>query len=225
VPPAGFLGIQRWVGVPRVFCLEEGRWFLVACDALACPRSSPRRGPGAQDAPCGAVSDRVARVGVPALAALADVDLERAVLRSRDTKFGKSRLVPLADDVTAGLHRYRRTVAAEHGERLASDPFFPARSGQPYSLSALRAALHAALAATQIPRWPGGQPLRLQDSTFVCRPSADTLVPPAHPAREPPAGARDSPGPRRHPSSQRYLQLTEDHVAEITRCHATWFGT
>ena len=153
VPAARFLGIQRRTSVPRVLSLDEGRRFLDACDTLARRRNSPRR-------------DLVRRTllvllyltglraGEALRLTLADVDLETAVLRIRDTKFGKSRLVPLAADVAARLARCRHTLTEELGERTPDEPFFPAPSGQPYSLSALRDAFHAVLAVAGIPRWP-----------------------------------------------------------------------
>ena len=57
---------------------------------------------------------------------LADVDLETAVLRIRNTKFGKSRLVPVTADVAARLAHCRDTVTDELGERTPGEPFFPA---------------------------------------------------------------------------------------------------
>ena len=156
---------------------------------------------------------------------LADVDLETAVLRIRDTKFGKSRLVPLAADVAARLARCRHTVADELGERTPGEPFFPAPSGRPYSLSALRDAFHAVLAAAEIPRRQGGRSLRLhglRHSFAVLRltlwyrqqASLGNLLP----------ALATYLGHVGIASSQRYLQLTEDVAADLTHRYATRFG-
>ena len=127
VPATRFLGIHRRTRVPRVLSLEEGRRFLDACETLDRQRSSPRR-------------ELVFRTLLVALyltglradeglrLTLADVDLETAVLRIRDTKFGKSRLVPVAADVASRLAHCRNTVTAELGERPSGEPFFPAPS-------------------------------------------------------------------------------------------------
>jgi integrase len=53
---------------------------------------------------------------------LADVDLAGAVLRVRDTKFGKSRLVPLAADIVARLERCRLTIERHVGSRTPDAP-------------------------------------------------------------------------------------------------------
>ena len=162
VPAARFLGIQRRTGVPRVLSLDEGRRFLDACDTLDRRRSSPRRELVLRTLLVLMYLTGL-RAGEGLRLTLADVDLETAVLRIRDTKFGKSRLVPVAADVAARLAYCRDTITDELGERTPGEPFFPAPSGQPYSLSALRSAFHAVLVAAEIPRWQGGRSLRLHD--------------------------------------------------------------
>ena len=148
------------------------------------------------------------------------------MLRIRDTKFGKSRLVPLAADVAARLAHCRDALTDELGKRTPGEPFFPAPSGQPYSLSALRNAFHAVLAAAEIPRWQGKRSLRLHDlrhSFAVLRltlwyrqqASLGNLLP----------ALATYLGHVGIASTQRYLQLTEDVVADdLTRRYATRFG-
>ena len=224
VPAARFLSIQRRTSVPRVLSLDEGRRFLDACDTLDRRRSSPRRELVLRTLLVLLYLTGM-RAGEGLRLTLADVDLQTAVLRIRDTKFGKSRLVPVAADVAARLAHCRDTVTNELGERAPGEPFFPAPSGQPYSLSALRGAFHAVLAAAQIPRWQGGRSLRLHDlrhSFAVLRltlwyrqqASLGNLLP----------ALATYLGHVGIASSQRYLQLTEDIAADLTHHYAARFG-
>ena len=224
LPEARFLGIHRHTSVPRVLSLEEGRRFLDACDTLNRHRSSPRR-----ELVLRTLLVLLYLTGLRAGEALrltqADIDLETAVLRIRDTKFGKSRLVPLAVDVATRLAHCRHTLAAELGERTPGAPFFPAPSGQPYSISALRDAFHAVLAAAKIPRRQGGRPLRLHDlrHSFAVLRLTLWYRQQASPGNLLPALATYL-GHVGIASSQRYLQLTEDVAANLTRRYATRFG-
>ena len=224
VPAARFLGIRRRNSVPRVLSLDEGRRFLNACDTLDRRRSSPRRELVLRTLLVLLYLTGL-RAGEGLRLTLADVDLQTAVLRIRDTKFGKSRLVPVAADVAARLAHCRDTVTDELGERTPGEPFFPAPSGQPYSISALRDAFHAVLAAAQIPRRQGGRSLRLHDlrhSFAVLRlslwyrqqASIGNLLP----------ALATYLGHVGIASSQRYLQLTEDIAADLTHRYAVRFG-
>ena len=224
VPAARFLGIQRRTVVPRVLSLDEGRRFLDACDALNRRRDSPRRGLVLRTLLVLLYLTGL-RAGEGLRLTLADVDLETAVLRIRNTKFGKSRLVPVTADVAARLAHCRDTVTDELGERTPGEPFFPAPSGQPYSLSALRHAFHAVLAAAEIPHRQGGRSLRLHDlrhSFAVLRltlwyrqqASLGNLLP----------ALATYLGHVGIASSQRYLQLTEDIAADLTHRYAVRFG-
>ena len=224
VPAARFLGIHRRTSVPRVLSLDEGRRFLDACDTLDRHRSSPRRELVLRTLLVLLYLTGL-RAGEALRLTLADVDLETAVLRIRDTKFGKSRLVPVAADIAARLAHCRDTVTDELGERTPGEPFFPAPSGQPYSLSALRSAFHAVLVAAGIPRWQGGRSLRLHDlrhSFAVLRltlwyrqqASLGNLLP----------ALATYLGHVGIASSQRYLQLTEDIAADLTHRYAVRFG-
>ena len=224
VPAARFLGIHRRTSVPRVLSLDEGRRFLDACDTLDRRRSSPRRELVLRTLLVLLYLTGL-RAGEALRLTLADVDLETAVLRIRDTKFGKSRLVPLAADVAARLAHCRDTLTKELGGRTPGEPFFPAPSGQPYSLSALRNAFHAVLAAAEISRWKGGRSLRLHD----LRHSFAVLRLTLWYRQQAPLGnllpaLATYLGHVGIASTQRYLQLTEEVVADLTRRYATRFG-
>jgi len=224
VPGPRFLGICRRTVLPRLLTREEGQRFLQACGSVAPGRSSPLR-----TTVLGTTLVLLYLTGLRAGEALrltdADVDLAAAVLRVRDTKFGKSRLVPVAPDVATRLHRCRDDVARHVGPRAPEAPFFPAPSGRRYSISALRTAFHHVLVAAGIPRWSGGRSLRLHDvrHSFValrlllwCQQDADLG------ARLPALATYL--GHVGLASTQRYVQLTPDLVGEITRRHEARFG-
>lgn len=208
----------------RVLTHAEGRRFLEACERLASRHGSPLRGPV-----LGSALTLLYLTGLRAGEALRltqmDVDLPAAVLRVRDTKFGKSRLVPIAPDIVARLQRCHRSIANCIGERRPDSPFFPAPSGRSYSISALREAFHQVLAHAGIPRHSGGRSLRLHDLrhsfavlrlTLWYRQQADlgALLP----------ALATYMGHVGLASTQRYLQLTEDVLDEITRRHNERFG-
>jgi integrase len=224
VPGPRFLGIHRCAFVPRVLTREEGRRFLQASEAVPRRRRRPLGDPV-----LGMVLALLYLTGLRAgevlRLTLADVDVDAAVLRVRDTKFGKSRMVPVAADVAARLHRCRTDIERQVGRRAPEAPFFPAPSGHPYSLSAVRAAFRQVVAVAKIPRRSGGRSLRLHDlrHSFValrlllwCQQDADL-------------GARlpllaTYLGHVGLTSSQRYLQLSHDLVGEVMRRHAARFG-
>lgn len=224
VPGPRFLGIYRRAFVPRVLTREEGRRFLQMCGTLPTRRRSPIR-----DTVLGTALVLLYLTGLRAGEALrltnADVDLDAAVLRVRDTKFGKSRLVPVAPDVAIRLRHCRAVVTRHRGPRAPEGAFFPAPSGRRYSLSALRAAFHHVLIAAGIPRWSGGRSLRVHDLRHGfavlrlltwCQQDADLGARlPALATYLGHVGLR---------SSQRYLQLSHDLVGEVMRRHEARFG-
>jgi integrase/recombinase XerD len=62
---------------------------------------------------------------------VADVDLTNALLTIRDTKFFKSRLVPVGQDLTQVLRDYARWRVATHPSAKAESHFFVSRHGTP----------------------------------------------------------------------------------------------
>lgn len=64
---------------------------------------------------------------------VADVDLDHGILTVREGKFGKDRLVPPTVSLVQRLQTYARYM----GNRSADTYFFPALSGDPWSLSAV----------------------------------------------------------------------------------------
>jgi integrase len=224
VPGPRFLGIVRRTFVPRVLSREEGRRFLQACDELPPDRRSPLRG-----AVLGTALRLLylagLRLGEVRRLTYADVDLDGGVLRIHHTKFGKSRLVPVAPDLAHRLGRCQCVVRDRLGICRPETPFFPHCTGRRYSAAAIREAFHQTLVIAGIPRVSGGRRLRVHDLrhswavlrlTLWCEQDADL-------------GAKlpllaTYLGHVGLASSQRYLQLTQDLVIEVTRRHQARFG-
>jgi integrase len=162
VPPPRFLGIHRRTFVARVMSRDEGLRFLDACQHLVTRPWSPIR-----DTVLGTALVLLyftgLRTGEVLRLTIEDVDLAGAVLRVRDTKFGKSRLVPVASDVAARLDRCRTTIERHLGFRPPDAPFFSTAFGRRYSHTALAAAFHQVLTRAGIPRHSAGRALRLHD--------------------------------------------------------------
>lgn len=224
VPDRRFLPIVRRRFLARVLSREEGRRFLQACETLPNVPWSPLR-----QTTLGTALVLLYLTGLRAGEAVrltdANVDLDAGVLRICGTKFGKSRCVPIAPDLAARLRDCRASVARHLGLRLPDALFFPTASGRRYSLTALRWAFHQVLDVAGIPRRSCEQSLRLHDlrhSFVVLRlllwyeQGADLN------ARLPLLATYL--GHVGLSGTQRYLQLTQDMVGEITRRHAARFG-
>jgi site-specific recombinase XerD len=116
--------------VPYVYSREEIRRLL---DAIgSCPRLPKRMETRALRAilllAYGAGLRRQEVLGLP----LGDVDLPNALLTIRDTKFFKSRLVPIGRDLTGVLGEYLQWRTATY-PASGSDRFFLGRDGKPVS--------------------------------------------------------------------------------------------
>jgi integrase/recombinase XerD len=224
IPGPRFLGVVRRTFVPRVLSREEGRRFLEACGQLPPDRRSPIRG---------VVLGTALRVlyltglrrGELLRLTQADVDLTGRVLRIHHTKFGKSRVVPVAADVASRLKECQRAVRNHLSACRPDTPFFPHCTGRRYSASALREAFHQTLDLAGIARVHGGQCLRLHD----LRHSWAVLRLALWYEQDVDCGAKlpllaTYLGHVELASSQRYLQLTQDVLTEITRRHQARFG-
>ena len=81
---------------------------------------------------------------------LADVDLDSAVLAVNDTKFYKSRLVPVGADLLGVLRRYATVRSRRPRIEGTQSTFFACRDGSPLSKSIVRNAFRATLRAAGI---------------------------------------------------------------------------
>jgi integrase len=91
---------------------------------------------------------------------VADVDLPNAVLTVRDTKFFKSRLVPLGPQLTGVLTEYARWRAATHPSSGDEGRFFLGKRGAAVSLRALEGAFRRLRGAPRctVPLTPASSP-------------------------------------------------------------------
>lgn len=224
IPGPRFLGIHRRPFIARVLTHAEGHRFLDACERLRSRHGSPLRGPILGTALIVLYLTGL-RAGEVLRLTQADVDVTVAVLRVRDTKFGKSRLVPIAPDVVARLECCQRLVADRLGERGPDAPFFPAPSRRSYTISTLREAFHQVRADAGVPRRLGGRSFRLHDLRHSFAVLRLTLWYRQHVTVGAllPALATYM-GHVGLASTQRYLQLTEDMLDEITDRHNARFG-
>ncbi len=92
---------------------------------------------------------------------LADVDLAQALLIIRETKFHKTRLVPLGRQLTQALSQYAVRRRREGYFQASEAPFFISRNGKPVNQSTIenafqlireKAAIHRTDGATHQPR-------------------------------------------------------------------------
>jgi integrase len=224
IPGPRFLGILRSRFVPRVLTREEGAHFLHACATLPYDCRSPLRHI------VFGTAFRVLyltglRTGEILRLTQADADLHAGVLHIHHTKFGKSRLIPMASDLVGHLEQCRKAVRAHLHTWTSDTPFFPKASGRSYGRSALRHAFHQLLDRAGIARVSGGRRLRVHDTRHSFAVLRLALWYEQHvdlgaklPLLATYLGHVDL------ISSQRYLQLTQDVVAEITQRHQARFG-
>lgn len=224
VPGPRFLGIARSRFVPRVLSREEGGRFLQACATFPYDCRSPLRHV------VFGTAFRVLyltglRTGEILRLTQADVDLHAGVLHIRHSKFGKSRLIPVALDLVGHLAHCRKVVQAYLRTCTPDTPFFPHASGRPYARSALLYPFHQLLDRAGIARVSGGRRLRVHDTRHSFAVLRLALWYEQHvdlgaklPLLATYLGHVDL------VSSQRYLQLTQDLVADITQRHQARFG-
>ena len=87
----------------------------------------------------------------------ADVDLANAVLTIRNTKFFKSRLVPIGSDLTAVLREYERWLSVTHPSTNAGSHFFVGRDGAKLHTSTLDSAFRRLRQQAGVQRSDGGR--------------------------------------------------------------------
>lgn len=223
VPDRRSLRIVRRKFVPRVLSRDEGTRFLNACVELPPGQASPLRA-----TVLGTALRVLYLVGLRAGELLrltqGDFDRNAGTLLIRNSKFNKSRVVPIAPDLVKRIVDCNVIAVERYGCCLPGTPLFPSPRGGRYSINALRGAFHHVLKAAGIALTADSR-IRLHDlrhSFAVLRlllwcernvdlgaklPSLATYL-----------------GHVGLASSQRYLQLTPDLMGEITRRHQARFG-
>jgi integrase/recombinase XerD len=224
VPPRNFLGIRPRRFVQRVLSREEGKEFLNACSRFPRARCSPLRGIVHGTALTLLYLTGIRRGEVLRLT-LGDVDLSGGLLHVRQTKFGKSRLVPMAPDLTEKMRTCRDATQRRLGTRTSDAPFFAGPRGKPVSSDALRVSFHAVLFQAGIAQTGSVKRPRLHDlrGTFAVHRLLLWYEQDADLTAKLPLLSTYL-GHVGLGSSQRYLQLTKDLLGEVTRRHEARFG-
>jgi integrase/recombinase XerD len=142
----------------RIFSREEMRALFNAADQLAYNPRSPVRHLVVPELfrvlyGCGL------RIGEARRLTVADVDLDSGVLRIRQGKFRRDRIVPIAPGLRRRLERY----AQAPGARAPSEPFFPAPRGRPYGHQGIYCLFRELLERASIVHGGRGQGPRLHD--------------------------------------------------------------
>lgn len=224
IPPIRFLGIHRRPFVPRILTRTEARQFLKACARLPKGRCSPLRGM-VHGTSLMLLYLTGMRLGETLSLNLEDVDLSNGVLRIRQGKFGKSRLVPIAHDFTNRMRRCRLFVERSLGARPPNACFFPGPKGARCTKDALRFSFRRVLADAGIPWLGPGKGPRLHDlrHSFAVHRMILWYEQGADLGAKLPILATYL-GHVNLSSSQYYLRLTEDLIGEVTRRYQTQFG-
>lgn len=126
VPSTRFLGIHRRSPVIRVLSREEACRFLDACDHLPPTSSFARR--VVHSAALRLMLLTGLRCGETLSLRSQDVDLNQSMLTVRG-KFGKTRFVPIAADLSKRLQDYRKMVMGQFKSNRPNDAFFPCPDG------------------------------------------------------------------------------------------------
>ncbi len=107
VPPTRFLGIRRARTPIQILSREQYARFLDACDVLPSSSRWPQRGL-IHGAALRILLLTGLRRGEALRLTVEDVDLDTGIVRIQKSKFGKSRIVPLAPDLVQTVERLRR---------------------------------------------------------------------------------------------------------------------
>ena len=158
IPVSGQAPLFRTNFVPHIFKVEELRRLFVAADRLPPARNSRYRHIILPEIfrvlyACGL------RVSEALKLTVGDVDLSGGILRIRQGKFRRDRLVPVAPALLLRLSNY----AAKMGKRNTQAIFFPAPTGRSYRVSAVYGAFRCLLHAANIAHGGRGCGPRLHD--------------------------------------------------------------
>jgi len=224
IPPRRFLGIRRRPYVQRILSREEGKRFLNACSNFPPAHCSPIRGT-VHGTALTLLYLTGLRLGEALRLTTEDVDLSAGLLHVRLTKFGKSRFVPMASDVTERMRECSNVVHRRLGPRDSKAQFFVGPTGKPVSKTALRASFRQMLSQADIAQHASAKRPRLHDlrGTFAVHRLLRWYEQDADLEAKLPLLSTYL-GHVGLASTQRYLQLTKELVGEVTRRHQAHFG-
>lgn len=97
------------------------------------------------------------RIGEALHLTLADIDLPAALLTIRDTKFYKTRLVPIGPDLCGAMRRYAEQRQGHHASQAAESAFFVDHKGLPLRNGTVRQAFAQLRRCAGISRTDGAQ--------------------------------------------------------------------
>lgn len=166
VPPRGLLGPAHRRTTPHVYTKAE-----VAALMAAARRLTPSRGlrPRTYAALIATLACTGLRISEALRLTRADADLQRGILKIRETKFRKTRLVPLHPTAVVALREYAaaRDRVIQDGQ---SDRFFASGEGRPLPYSTVRNVFRTLCRSAEITGTGRRRP-RLHDlrHTFACR--------------------------------------------------------
>ncbi len=134
IPATDLLPRRRFTFQPHIFSQEEIERILAACQRQR--KGAKRITHLGRYAIYGLLSVTGMRVGEVLNLDLGDVDLDQGVITIRNTKFGKSRLVPVHETTCTALRHYREQ----------RDAFLAGREAKPFFISQIdRRITHSAL--------------------------------------------------------------------------------
>jgi len=149
-----------------------------------------------------------------------DVDMDRGVLTILDSKFGKSRYVPMSPSLTERCREYAELI---RGEAPIDAPFFPAPDGGPYSERAVYTTFRHILENAGIPHTGCGPRIHDLRHTFSVRCLKKWILSgkdlnAALPVLSAYLGHKGLNG------TQKYLRLTADMYPDIVKTMELRFG-
>jgi integrase len=163
VPPVRFLGTCRQQSAIRVLRRDEAARFLDACDVLPSTFRFPHRGLVHGTALRVLLLTGLRRSELITLK-IRDVDVANGIITVHRGKFGKSRFVPIAADLTERLVAYQDSIGTRIARRIPTDPFFPSADGRSHcSFSSLYKSFRQVLKTAGIDHGGRGRGPRLHD--------------------------------------------------------------
>lgn len=121
VPPRRLLNVRHRRSTPHIFTNQEIEQLMTAAGRLPMPRGRSRA--ETYVTLIGLLASTGLRPGEALALDVRDVDLQNGILAIRQTKFGKSRIVPVDDSTRVALSRYAKRRNEFH-PKCGTDAFF-----------------------------------------------------------------------------------------------------